>query len=104
MMGHERVGARLSPRTSLVNLEVCTSSPLEVTEGGVPKIDMKQGTKKSDHPFSSLSFGQEISIPFVLIFFLYKMRAFHMTSLMIDPMIYDLYSGCGFFFLSSSKV
>lgn len=69
MMVHERVGVQLSPRTSLVNLEVCTSNPLEVTEGSVPRIDMKQGTKKSDHPFSSLSFGQEISIPFVLIFF-----------------------------------
>lgn len=66
---------------------------------------MKQGTKKSDHPFSSLSFGQEISIPFVLIFFLYKMRAFHMKSPMIDPMIYVwLVFKVWLFFLSSSKV
>lgn len=76
MMVHERVGAQLSPRTSLVNLEVCTSSPLEVTEGSVPRIDMKQGTKKSDHPFSSLSFGQEISILFVSIFFSIKRGLF----------------------------
>lgn len=76
MMVHERVGAQLSPRTSLVNLEVCTSNPLEMTEGSVLRIDTKQGTKKSDPPFSSLlltvSFGQEISILFVSIFFSIK--------------------------------
>lgn len=72
MMVHERIRAQLSPRTSLINLKVRTSNPLEVSECSVPRIDMKQGTKKSDHPFSSLlltvSFGQEISIFFVSIF------------------------------------